>query len=110
MRISFLLHNAYGIGGTIRSTFNLAAVLAAHHEVEIVSVLRHRTAPTMGTPPNVRLTPLVDLRTDSPATRATSPVTPCPPGSSPVRTAGTSSTAASPTSGSAGTWRPWTPT
>ncbi|WP_405496656.1 glycosyltransferase family 4 protein [Streptomyces sp. NBC_00096] len=66
MRISFLLHNAYGIGGTIRSTFNLAAVLAAHHEVEIVSVLRHRTAPTMGTPPNVRLTPLVDLRTDSP--------------------------------------------
>ncbi|GAU70676.1 transferase [Streptomyces sp. NBRC 110611] len=63
MRISFLLHNAYGIGGTIRSTFNLAAALAEHHDVEIISVLRHRSVPTMGAPPNVRLTPLVDLRT-----------------------------------------------
>ncbi|GAA0467265.1 glycosyltransferase family 4 protein [Streptomyces sp. NPDC046215] len=65
MRISFLLHNAYGIGGTIRSTFNLAAALAEHHEVEIISVLRHRKAPAMGTPSKVRLTPLVDMRTGS---------------------------------------------
>ncbi|MCX5403286.1 glycosyltransferase family 4 protein [Streptomyces sp. NBC_00335] len=66
MRISFLLHNAYGIGGTIRSTFNLAATLAEHHDVEIVSVLRHRDVPTMSAPANVRLTPLVDLRAGSP--------------------------------------------
>ncbi|MCX4775953.1 glycosyltransferase family 4 protein [Streptomyces sp. NBC_01264] len=66
MRISFLLHNAYGIGGTIRSTFNLAATLAEHHDVEIVSVLRHRDVPTMGAPPGVVLTPLVDLRPGSP--------------------------------------------
>ncbi|KNB50509.1 glycosyltransferase family 4 protein [Streptomyces caatingaensis] len=65
MRISFLLHNAYTIGGTIRSTFNLAAALATHHEVEIVSVLRYRETPAMGAPPNVRLTHLVDLRRTS---------------------------------------------
>ncbi|MFE4637584.1 glycosyltransferase [Streptomyces sp. NPDC056773] len=66
MRISFLLHNAYGIGGTIRSTFNLAAALAEQHDVEIVSVLRHRDAPTMGAPAGVVLRPLVDLRPGSP--------------------------------------------
>ncbi|MFF1413761.1 glycosyltransferase family 4 protein [Streptomyces sp. NPDC058289] len=66
MRISFLLHNAYGIGGTIRSTFNLAAALAEHHDVEIISVLRNRGVPVMGAPPGVSLTPLVDLRPDSP--------------------------------------------
>ncbi|MGK5638969.1 glycosyltransferase family 4 protein [Streptomyces sp. URMC 126] len=66
MRISFLLHNAYTIGGTIRSTFNLATALAAHHEVEIVSALRYRATPAMGAPPGVRLTHLVDLWRDSP--------------------------------------------
>ncbi|MEV8478334.1 glycosyltransferase family 4 protein [Streptomyces sp. NPDC051173] len=65
MRISFLLHNAYTVGGTIRSTFNLAAALATHHEVEIISVLRYRQTPAMGAPPQVRLTPLVDLRRNS---------------------------------------------
>ncbi|MFC7304215.1 glycosyltransferase family 4 protein [Streptomyces monticola] len=64
MRIAFLLHNAYSYGGTIRSTFNLAAALATHHDVEIISVFRHRETPTMGAPPRVRLTPLVDLRGD----------------------------------------------
>ncbi|MEU1671251.1 glycosyltransferase family 4 protein [Streptomyces roseifaciens] len=65
MRISFLLHNAYTFGGTIRSTFNLAAALAAHHEVEIISVFRYRRTPAMGAPPHVQLTPLVDLRRNS---------------------------------------------
>lgn len=65
MRISFLLHNAYTFGGTIRSTFNLAAVLATHHDVEIISVFRYREAPAMGAPPQVRLTHLVDLRRNS---------------------------------------------
>lgn len=37
MKITFLLHNAYTVGGTIRATTNLAAALAARHEVEIVS-------------------------------------------------------------------------
>lgn len=110
MRISFLLHNAYGIGGTIRSTFNLAATLAEHHDVEIVSVLRHRDVPTMSAPANVRLTPLVDLRAGSPDYDGDDPHHALPARVFPVRTAGTSSTAASPTNGSDGTCRPWTPT
>lgn len=66
MHISFLLHNAYGIGGTIRTTFTLAGTLAEHHDVEIVSVFRHREEPTMGAPAGVRLRHLVDLRRGSP--------------------------------------------
>ncbi|KUM76213.1 glycosyltransferase family 4 protein [Streptomyces curacoi] len=62
MKISFLLHNAYGIGGTISTTFNLAQALAERHEVEIVSVLRHRARPNLALDPKVALRPLVDLR------------------------------------------------
>src|SRR3954451_10436656 len=62
MKISFLLHNAYGIGGTITTTFNLAQALAERHEVEIVSVLRHRERPEFALDPRVSLRPLVDLR------------------------------------------------
>ncbi|MGI5378851.1 glycosyltransferase family 4 protein [Streptomyces sp. CA-251387] len=62
MKISFLLHNAYGIGGTITTTFNLAQALAERHEVEIVSVLRHRERPNLTLDPKVALRPLVDLR------------------------------------------------
>ncbi|MGY3200090.1 glycosyltransferase family 4 protein [Streptomyces sp. TE5632] len=62
MKISFLIHNAYGIGGTITTTFNLAAALAERHDVEIVSVLRHREHPHLTPHPAVRLRALVDLR------------------------------------------------
>ncbi|MFF7052905.1 glycosyltransferase family 4 protein [Streptomyces griseorubiginosus] len=62
MKISFLLHNAYAIGGTITTTFNLAQALARRHEVEIISVLRHRELPTFVLDPRVSLRPLVDLR------------------------------------------------
>lgn len=62
MKISFLLHNAYGIGGTITTTFNLAQALAERHEVEIASVLRHREDPRIALDPRVALKPLVDLR------------------------------------------------
>ncbi|WP_093801542.1 glycosyltransferase family 4 protein [Streptomyces sp. Wb2n-11] len=65
MHISFLLHNAYGIGGTIRTTFNLAQALAEHHDVEIVSVFRHRDEPVLGVPAGVRLDYLVDHRKKS---------------------------------------------
>jgi glycosyltransferase involved in cell wall biosynthesis len=64
MKISFLLHNAYGIGGTITTTFNLAQALAERHEVEIISVLRHREHPNFALDPKVSLRPLVDLRHD----------------------------------------------
>ncbi|MFE7415432.1 glycosyltransferase [Streptomyces laurentii] len=66
MRVSFLLHNGYHIGGTIRATFTLAAELAARHEVEIVSVFRHRDEPVLGVPDGVSLRHLVDIRKNSP--------------------------------------------
>ncbi|MFF7728347.1 glycosyltransferase family 4 protein [Streptomyces sp. NPDC008001] len=65
MKIEFLLHNAYGIGGTIRSTVNLAAALADRHEVRIISVNRPADDPELAIDPRVRLTPLVDLREGS---------------------------------------------
>ncbi|MCL7424805.1 glycosyltransferase family 4 protein [Streptomyces sp. YS415] len=64
MKISFLIHNAYGIGGTITTTLNLAQALAARHDVEVVSVLRHRERPNFTVDPRVSLRPLVDLRTE----------------------------------------------
>ncbi|GGO57887.1 hypothetical protein GCM10012286_75770 [Streptomyces lasiicapitis] len=66
MHISFLIHNAYGIGGTIRTTYNLANTLAEHHDVEIVSVLRHRDEPVFTPDARIRLSHLVDIRKDSP--------------------------------------------
>ncbi|MFJ9812171.1 glycosyltransferase [Streptomyces sp. NPDC101158] len=66
MRISFLLHNGYHIGGTIRTTFTLAAELATRHQVEIVSVFRHRDEPILGVPDGVTLRHLVDIRKNSP--------------------------------------------
>ncbi|WP_431045144.1 glycosyltransferase family 4 protein [Streptomyces sp. P1-3] len=66
MHISFLIHNAYGIGGTIRTTYNTARTLAEHHDVEIVSVFRHRDTPVFDPGQNVRLRHLVDIRKESP--------------------------------------------
>ncbi|MEW2611266.1 glycosyltransferase family 4 protein [Streptomyces sp. NPDC047880] len=65
MKISFLIHNAYGIGGTITTTFNLAGALAERHDVEIVSALRHRERPHLVLDPRVRLRALVDLRKEA---------------------------------------------
>ncbi|MDT0448885.1 glycosyltransferase family 4 protein [Streptomyces hesseae] len=64
MKISFLLQNAYGIGGTIRSTFNVAGALAARHDVEIVSVIRSGEKPRLTLHPGVRLINLIDQRPD----------------------------------------------
>lgn len=69
MRIAFLIHTAYGIGGTIRTTFNLAEQLATGlgaHEVQIVSVIQDRDRPQLALDPRVRLRALADLRKDSP--------------------------------------------
>ncbi|MFJ4716925.1 glycosyltransferase family 4 protein [Streptomyces sp. NPDC088785] len=66
MQISFLIHNAYGIGGTIRTTYNLANTLAEQHDVEVVSVFRHRDEPVFAPDQRVRLRHLVDIRKDAP--------------------------------------------
>ncbi|MGW4821542.1 glycosyltransferase family 4 protein [Streptomyces sp. NPDC004227] len=65
MKITFLIHNVYGIGGTIRTTLNLAAALADRHEVTIVSMLRQRARPRFAIDPRVTLVPLVDTRENS---------------------------------------------
>ncbi|MGW3664623.1 glycosyltransferase family 4 protein [Streptomyces sp. NPDC005141] len=65
MKIVFLIHNVYGIGGTIRTTLNLASALADRHEVTIVSMLRHRTKPRFTIDKRVTLLPLVDQRKDA---------------------------------------------
>jgi glycosyltransferase involved in cell wall biosynthesis len=60
VRIRFLIANAYGVGGTIRTTYNLAGELAKNHDVEIISVHKSHKAPVFTVPPGVRLRPLVD--------------------------------------------------
>ena len=66
MRISFLIHNGDAIGGTVRTTYNLARALAERHEVEVVSVFRRRDRPVFDPGSGVRLRHLVDLRPESP--------------------------------------------
>jgi hypothetical protein len=44
-KIYVLLMNAYGMGGTIRTTLNLVEELAETHEVELISVMRRRERP-----------------------------------------------------------------
>ncbi|MBE3000729.1 glycosyltransferase family 4 protein [Nocardiopsis sp. HNM0947] len=62
MKITYLINDMYGIGGTVRTVANQAAALTARHEVEIVSIFRHREQPVLPVPPGVRLTWLVDTR------------------------------------------------
>jgi glycosyltransferase involved in cell wall biosynthesis len=66
MHISFLINSGYGMGGTIRTTFNLARTLAEQHDVEVVSVFRYRDRPFFDPGPGVRLRSLVDMRRHSP--------------------------------------------
>ncbi|MDI3418989.1 glycosyltransferase family 4 protein [Streptomyces luteolus] len=73
MHISFLIHNAYGIGGTIRTTYNLANTLAEQHDVEVVSVFRHRDDPVFQVDPRVRVRHLVDIRKGTPGYEGDSP-------------------------------------
>ncbi|MFF8813841.1 glycosyltransferase family 4 protein [Streptomyces pactum] len=75
MRISFLLHNAYGIGGTIRCTFNVAGALAAAgHDVEIVTLVRSGDTPSLPLHPQVRIVPLIELRRRVPGSDARNPL------------------------------------
>ncbi|MCF6525105.1 glycosyltransferase family 4 protein [Streptomyces sp. JJ36] len=63
MLIRYLLLHAYGTGGTIRTVMNQAnSLVAAGHEIEIVSVIRHRDEIRFPLDPRVRITSLIDGR------------------------------------------------
>lgn len=63
MRITYILLNAYAMGGTVRTVFNQAGALAERgHRVEILSVMKHRKTTQFRLNPKVVLTPLVDKR------------------------------------------------
>ncbi|WP_338897825.1 glycosyltransferase family 4 protein [Streptomyces sp. TG1A-60] len=78
MKIAFLINNAYGIGGTIRSTANLSAAFADRHDVEVVSIHRLRDEPALPFDPRVRLTTLIELRDGSPGHEGDHPLTKLP--------------------------------
>ncbi|TMR08518.1 glycosyltransferase family 4 protein [Nonomuraea turkmeniaca] len=52
-RIRILLLHAHGMGGTIRTVFNLASYLAREHDVEIVSILKEAEEPFFPIDPRV---------------------------------------------------------
>jgi glycosyltransferase involved in cell wall biosynthesis len=62
VKIRYLLLNAYGIGGTIRTVINQANALARDHDVELVSVFRTRQDPKFPIDPRVRVRVLADER------------------------------------------------
>jgi len=76
VKIRYVLHNAYGTGGTIRTVFNQANAMCAAHEVEIASVYRTRDKPVFALDERIRLVSITDLRdngsrwTDAPGTNS----------------------------------------
>lgn len=62
MKIRYVLHNAYGTGGTIRTVFNQANAMCGAHDVEVASVYRTRDKPVFALDERVRLVSLTDLR------------------------------------------------
>jgi glycosyltransferase involved in cell wall biosynthesis len=58
--VVFLLEHAWGIGGTIRTTFNLAGHFAERAPVRIVSSRRSREEPYLDFPDGVQVTTLDD--------------------------------------------------
>jgi glycosyltransferase involved in cell wall biosynthesis len=59
-QIHIMLEHAWGMGGTIRTSFNLASHLAESAEVEIVSARRAREESFLPFPPGVSVTALDD--------------------------------------------------
>ncbi|MGN7312571.1 glycosyltransferase family 4 protein [Alkalicoccobacillus gibsonii] len=63
MKISFLVYNIYGMGGTVRTVVNQANYLASkNHNVEIISVRKISKEPLFNIDSRVKLTPLYDAR------------------------------------------------
>lgn len=63
MRIRYLLLNAYGRGGTIRTTLSMASALADRgHDVEVASLQSPRRLPLFPVHPQVRIVDLMGRR------------------------------------------------
>ncbi|WP_433543671.1 glycosyltransferase family 4 protein (plasmid) [Streptomyces sp. CA-294286] len=64
MKLSYLIYNAFGVGGTVRTVFNQANAMAEHgHDVEIATMLRYHEEPPFLLDPRVKMIALVDNRT-----------------------------------------------
>jgi glycosyltransferase involved in cell wall biosynthesis len=61
-KVTILIANAYGMGGTVRTCLNVAGFLARSHEVEIISVQRGRNRPFFPFPPGVKVRVADDQR------------------------------------------------
>jgi glycosyltransferase involved in cell wall biosynthesis len=60
--VFILLGSAWGVGGTIRASHNLAAHLSKTYDVELLSVMRRAEEPFFEFPPGVKVTALDDQR------------------------------------------------
>jgi glycosyltransferase involved in cell wall biosynthesis len=61
-RVGLLLMHAWGMGGTIRVTLELAGRLARDHEVEVLSLVRRNDEPFFALPAGVTVTAIDDQR------------------------------------------------
>jgi len=61
-KITILIANAYGMGGTVRTCLNVAGYLAKTHEVEIISIQRLRDRPFFPFPAGVKVRVVDDQR------------------------------------------------
>ncbi|MBJ8051835.1 glycosyltransferase family 4 protein [Bacillus cereus] len=63
MKITFLVYNIYGMGGTVRTVINTANYFASkNHDVEIISVRRTSAKPMFDIDKKVKITPIFDAR------------------------------------------------
>lgn len=65
-KVTILIANAYGMGGTVRTCLNVAGYLAERHDVELICVQRLRERPFFPFPPGIKVRVVDDQREDRP--------------------------------------------